>query len=67
MFNLSFVQITQVELVLLIFRRLAEDLLSYDSALTNQRKSTMLSSLKADSTLTPLFQLLLTALQVKEN
>lgn len=53
-----------MEMILLIFRRLAEDLLSYDSALSNQRKSVMLASLKEEAVLSPLFQLIVTVLEV---
>ncbi|XP_019849729.1 PREDICTED: exportin-5-like isoform X1 [Amphimedon queenslandica] len=54
---------TQVELILLIFRRLAEDLVSYDSALSNQRKSVMLAALKEPGIVTPLFNLVIAVLE----
>lgn len=57
--------VSQIELTLLIFRRLAEDLLSYDSAISNQRKSIMLASLKEESVLTPLFDLITRVFQVR--
>jgi hypothetical protein len=56
-------KLSHIELILLIFQRLAEDLLSFDSSLSSQRKSTMLSSLKEESSLIPIFNLILTALQ----
>ena len=55
---------SHMELVLLVYRRLMEDITSYDSQLSSHRKSDMLSEMKNEPSLTPLFHILVTVLEV---
>lgn len=62
-FVYSPLQPLHVELLLLVYRRLVEDLLSFDSTLSQQRKADMLSELQT-SMLGSVMSLIITVMQV---
>ena len=63
-FFVGILQLLHVEVILLVYRRLIEDVTGFDNQLSGQRKSDLMTEMKSETFLSPLINYVITVLKV---
>ncbi len=63
-FCVGILQLLHVEVILLVYRRLIEDVTGFDNQLSGQRKSDLMTEMKSETFLSPLINYVITVLKV---